>query len=148
LGVTLADFSGSLRSGTGAVGLLMKILYIEDNKRMVDLVCALLLGHGYEVEPFSLGKPALAKFQEDPSTWDAAVVDLDLPDIAGQKIIAEMSALRPNLPIVVYSGVSNVKERFELYSSGASALLSKPTGAQDLLDVLKGLIELPPGPIE
>jgi len=45
---------------------------------------------------------------------------------------------------VVYSGASGLKDRFELYSSGASALLSKPTSAQDLLDVLKGLIDLPP----
>jgi DNA-binding response OmpR family regulator len=126
----------------------MKILYIEDNKKMSDLVCALLVGHGFAVQPFALGKPALETFTADPASWDAAIVDLDLPDIAGQTIISEMSALRPNLPIVVYSGVSGLKDRFELYSSGATALLAKPTGAQDLLDVLKGLIEMPPGPLE
>jgi len=125
----------------------MKILYIEDNKKLAELVCTLLKGHGHEVEHNALGKSGLKSFLQDPQAWDAVIVDLDLPDIAGQDIIPEIAAQRPAFPIVVYSGENELKDRFELYSLGASALISKPCGAQDLLDVLEGLIELPPAPI-
>jgi FixJ family two-component response regulator len=74
-------------------------------------------------------------------------LDLDLPDVAGQHLIPEIAAQRPGLPIVVYSGDVGVKDRFELYASGASTVLSKPTAGQDLLDVLQGLIEMPAEPI-
>jgi DNA-binding response OmpR family regulator len=125
----------------------MKILYIEDNKKLADLVCTLLRGRGYEVEYFALGKPGLERFYQDFQSWDAVIIDLELPDVAGQTLLPEMVAQRPGLPIVVYSGVNGVKQQFELFSSGASAVLSKPTPGQDLIDVLQHLIETPPEPI-
>ena len=125
----------------------MKILYIEDNLTMAFLVDTILRNRGYEVEHFELGKPGMKGFYQDIQGWDAVIIDLDLPDVSGQSLIPEIIAQRPNLPIVVYSGASGLKERFELYTAGASAVLSKPTAAQDLLDVLKSLIETPPEPI-
>jgi DNA-binding response OmpR family regulator len=125
----------------------MKVLYIEDNQELAFLVCALLEGHGYEVEHFALGKPGLERFLQVFPSWDAVILDLDLPDVAGQHLIPEIAAQRPGLPIVVYSGDVGVKDRFELYASGASTVLSKPTAGQDLLDVLQGLIEMPAEPI-
>jgi DNA-binding response OmpR family regulator len=125
----------------------MKILYIEDNEKLAALVCTLLRGYGYEVEYFALGKPGLEKFYQDSASWDAIIIDLELPDVSGQALLPEMAAHRPGLPIVVYSGMSGVRQRFELFSSGAAAVLSKPTPGQDLLDVLQHLIEIPPEPI-
>jgi len=126
----------------------MKILYFEDNEQMAVLVGALLKGHGYDVEHFALGKPGLARFCETPQSWDAVIVDLDLPDVPGMALIPEIAERCPTLPIIVYSGMSGMKEHFELYTSGASAVLLKPSQGQDLLDVLKELIKLPPGAID
>jgi DNA-binding response OmpR family regulator len=125
----------------------MKILYIEDNQQLAFIVCTLLRGHAYVVEHFELGKPGMERFHEDVQSWDAVILDLDLPDISGQTLLPEIADRRPALPIVVYSGAAGLRDRFELDSSGASAVLSKPTAAQDLLDVLEGLIESPPEPI-
>jgi DNA-binding response OmpR family regulator len=125
----------------------MKILYIEDNKQLALLVCTLLRGHGYEVDYFAMGVSGLERFYRDFQSWDAVMIDLELPDVSGHTLLPEIAAQRPNLPIVVYSGAYGLKERFELYTSGAAAVLSKPTCGQDLLDVLKGLIESPLEPI-
>jgi DNA-binding response OmpR family regulator len=125
----------------------MKILYIEDNEKLAELVCGLLAGHGYEVEHEALGRLGLTRFLQDPQSWDAAIVDLELADMPGRDIIPEIAARRPSFPIIVYSGEGELHDRFELYSLGASALIAKPSGAQDLLDVLGGLIEIPPVPI-
>jgi len=125
----------------------MKILYIEDNAEMAYLVCAFLKGHGYDVEHFALGGLGYDKFAADPASWDAVIIDLELPDTDGQHLIPKIAAQRPELPIVVYSGREGLKDSLELYTSGAAALLSKPCGGQDLLDVLKGLIDMPPAPI-
>jgi DNA-binding response OmpR family regulator len=125
----------------------MKILYIEDDQRVAALICTLLREQGYDVEYFALGNAGLERFNQDVPAWDAVIIDLNLPDVSGQSILPQIAVQRPNLPIVVYSGVSGLNERFELYSSGAAALLTKPTNGQDLLDVLKGLIESPPEPI-
>jgi len=128
----------------------MKILYIEDNDQMAFLVCTLLKAHGYEVEHVALGKPGLERFYEAYPSWDAVILDLALPDVSGRDLLPEMAAQRPNLPIVVYSGMNGPRfgldSRFELFSTGASAVLWKPSGGQKLLDVLQELIGAPPKP--
>jgi DNA-binding NarL/FixJ family response regulator len=96
------------------------------------------------VELFSLGEPGWEHFCQDPRSWDAVLIDLELPDISGREIIPKIAAQCPQLPIVVYSGLSGLKHRFEIISTGATALLSKPSNAQDLLDILKYVIEKPP----
>jgi len=129
----------------------MKILYIEDDERLAHLVCLLLRGHGYEVEHYARGKPGLERFYQAYPSWDAVIIDLDLPDGSGRTLIPEMAAQRPNLPIVIHSGLNGprfgLENRFELYSTGASAFLWKPSGGQKLLDILKELIETPPTPM-
>jgi DNA-binding response OmpR family regulator len=130
----------------------MKILYIEDDKKMAALVCMLLQSHGYEVEHFDLGKAALERFYEVLPSWTAVIIDLDLPDVSGRTLIPEMAAQRPDLPIVVFSGQSGPRfgqeNRFELYSTGATAFVWKPSGGQHLLDVLKGFTKTPSLPTE
>ncbi len=126
----------------------MKILYIEDNATLATLVRILLKSHGYDVEHFALGKAALVRFYLALPTWDAVVVDLDLPDVHGRTLIEEMAAKCPDLPIVVYSGLNGprfgLRSRFELFASGASAILWKPSGGQQLIDALEELIVNPP----
>jgi len=120
----------------------LRILYIEDNQALATVVCTTLAQHGYSVEHFPLGNQGFECFRADPQSWDAAIIDLDLPDIPGQTLIPPIAALRPNLPIVVFSGMKGLQDSFELYTSGASVLLSKPFGGTFLLDVLKGLMKI------
>jgi len=129
----------------------MKILFIEDNEQMGILVGSLLRGHGFQVDHFSVGRQGIERFRQDPDSWDAVILDLELPDMPGKDLIPEMARLCPRLPIIIYSGSSGmhqVRERFELHSAGASALLAKPCGGKDLLDVLNHLIEIPPVPVK
>jgi len=127
----------------------MKILYIEDDKYLARLVCDLLRENGFTVEYFPHGRKGIERFQQDPQSWDAIILDLDLPDISGKDLIPEIARQCPRLPIVVFSGsnrVHQVRERFELHRAGASALLAKPCGGKDFLDMLNHLIEVPPVP--
>jgi DNA-binding response OmpR family regulator len=128
----------------------MKLLYIEDDERLAVLVCMLLKSHGYEVEHFAMGKPGLDRFYLALPSWGAVIIDLDLPDVSGRTLIAEMAAQCPTLPIVVYSGMNGTRfglaNRFELFSAGAAAVLWKPSGGEKLLGVLKELIVTRPIP--
>jgi len=126
----------------------MKILYIEDDKKLAKLVCLLLESHGYDVEHCARAQHGLDTFCLALPTWNAVIVDLDLPDGSGRLLISEMSAKRPALPIIVHSGLNGPRfgldNRFELFSAGVSAFVWKPSGGQPLLDVLKELTRTPP----
>jgi two-component system response regulator TctD len=126
----------------------MKILYIEDDKKLAKLVCLLLESHGYDVEHCARAQNGLDTFCLALPTWNAVIVDLDLPDGSGRLLISEMAAKRPALPIIVHSGLNGPRfgldNRFELFSAGVSAFVWKPSGGQPLLDVLKEVTRTPP----
>ena len=121
----------------------MKILYIEDDKKLAKLVCLLLESHGYDVDHCARAQIGLDRFCLALPTWDAVIVDLDLPDGSGRLLISEMAAKRPGLPIIVHSGFNGPRfgldNRFELFCAGVSAFVWKPSGGQPLLKVLKEL---------
>jgi two-component system response regulator TctD len=125
----------------------MKILYIEDDKKLAKLVCLLLESHGYDVEHCARAQRGLDTFCLGLPTWNAVIIDLDLPDGSGRLLISEMAAKRPGLPIIVHSGLSGPRfgmdNRFELFCTGVSAFVWKPSGGQPLLDVLKELTRKP-----
>jgi two-component system response regulator TctD len=128
----------------------MKILYIEDDKKLAKLVCLLLQSHGYDVDHCARAQHGLDMFCLGLTTWNAVIVDLELPDGSGRLLISEMAAKRPGLPIIVHSGLNGPKfgldSRFELFSSGVSAFVWKPSGGQPLLDVLKEVTRTPSTP--
>ena len=126
----------------------MKILYIEDDNQMAKLVCMLLASHGYDVDHCAKAQNGYDRFCLALLTWDAVIVDLDLPDGSGRLLISEMAAKRPALPIIVHSGLSGPRfglyNRFELFCEGVSAFVWKPSGGRPLLTVLKELTRTPP----
>jgi CheY-like chemotaxis protein len=128
-------------------GDIKKILYVEDNKPMALSVSFILKSHKFSVKHFEFGKKAIEAFHKCPMDWHAAIIDLGLPDITGMELITEINKNCPTLPIIVLSGASNIMERLYLYTSGASAVLAKPCHGQDLIDVLNGLITMPPAPL-
>jgi FixJ family two-component response regulator len=111
-------------------------------------VSTLLTSHGYQVEHYPLGKTGFERFCQEPQSWDAVILDLELPDISGQDLIPQIAVQCPNLPIVVFSGQKGLQDSFKLYSSGASALFSKPFFGYNLLDVVSRLTELPPTTVQ
>ncbi len=125
----------------------MKILYIEDDEKLAKLVCLLLESHGYDVAHCARAQHGLDTFCLALSTWNAVIIDLDLPDGSGRLLISEIAAKRPTLPIIVHSGLSGPRfgldNRFELFSAGVSAFVWKPSGGQPLLNVLKELTRMP-----
>lgn len=70
----------------------------------------------------------------------ATVLDLRLPDVAGLEGISELRALRPEVPIVVFTGLDSEPLRRSAAALGAAALVCKNENATTLLDRLGPLL--------
>jgi DNA-binding NarL/FixJ family response regulator len=78
-------------------------------------------------------------YQAEPKLA-ATVLDLRLPDVAGLEGITELRALRPEVPVVVFTGLDSEPLRRSAAALGAAALVCKAENATVLLDHLAPLV--------
>lgn len=84
-------------------------------------------------------RQAKVMYQDEPRLA-ATVLDLRLPDVAGLEGISELRALRPDVPIIVFTGLDSEPLRRSAAALGAAAMVCKNENATILLDRMEPLI--------
>jgi CheY-like chemotaxis protein len=128
---------------------MARLLIVEDHPELASLMVATAQSRGHEAQAALTGEQALALIR--PDAFEAAVVDLLLPDMRGSTVLA---ALRESsIPAIAISGVFKgdrfAREATEIH--GARAFVEKPFELTHLLETLEqlcGLPRLPPPPPE
>jgi DNA-binding NtrC family response regulator len=82
----------------------LRLLIIDDEPALLDLLRRYMGRQGYEVETCATPLEALAKFKAEPDSFSLAVVDLTLPEMSGEELVARLRELRPQLPAIITSG--------------------------------------------
>lgn len=103
-----------------------RVLVVDDNEAIRLTTCALLEDGGYEVieaATVASGRDAIGG-----GVFDAAILDLHLPDGLGTDLIDELRARQPQAAVVLYSGTSGPGEM-----KGADLVLVKGLPADELL---------------
>ena len=112
-----------------------RILFVDDNDLVLAATTVLLEWKGYSVVTATTnGKSALDAMNQP---FDAAVVDYELADMTGLQLARYLKALRPQLPIVLFSGRSDISEST---LEEVTAFVLKGSGFQQLLTTLAELI--------
>ena len=117
-----------------------RILIVEDELLVRMFAVDTLEDAGFEIAQAGDAAEALSLLNADgASDLVGIVIDLGLPDRAGDQLAAEIRAMRPDVPIVIASGRSEreLKERFS--ADQRVALLVKPYTSTLLLDALESL---------
>ncbi len=81
-----------------------RILLVDDEAPLVDLLTRYLERLGYQVEACLTPADALKLFEADPSRYSLVLTDLTLPGMSGDAMIARMRAIAPKLRVIVSSG--------------------------------------------
>jgi CheY-like chemotaxis protein len=118
-----------------------KVLLVEDDLEIRDVLQDLLEAEGYDVIPASHGRQALDYLEGAPAEGlpDLVVLDLMIPLVDGRQVLAAMKRdprLSP-IPVVVLSAAT--RER----PVGAAAFLPKPIPLQTLFETIRGFVDGP-----
>lgn len=111
-------------------GTMFRILVVEDDADLRDVVRALLETEGYRVILAGSGQRALIEARSHKP--DAVLVDLGLPDRDGQDVIRGIRGFSP-VPIIVLSARAMEDEKVLALDNGADDYVTKPFGATELL---------------
>jgi PAS domain S-box-containing protein len=116
------------------------ILLVDDESSVLNYLTDVLTGAGCRVTATLDSREALARFTEDPSGFDLLVTDQTMPGITGDALIAAVSRLRPDIPVVLCTGHSETIDEDEARDLGIGAFLLKPVHTGLLLDTLERLL--------
>lgn len=81
-----------------------RILIVDDEAALLDLLKRYLERLGYEVDVASNPEDALANFEADPERYECVLTDLSLPGMNGEELLERMRGKNPRLRALISSG--------------------------------------------
>jgi PAS domain S-box-containing protein len=84
-----------------------RVLVVDDEVDITDMLSIGLERLGYEVASVNSGREALEVFREDPGAWDVVVTDHLMPDLLGLDLARRIRAIRPDIVVIVCTGLDD-----------------------------------------
>src|SRR6516225_7807146 len=109
----------------------MRILVVEDDKKIASFVVNGLKQSGFAVDHSADGEDGL--FRAQTVSYDAAVVDLMLPKMDGLRLIQEVRSKNIRMPVLILSAKTSVDDRVRGLQAGGDDYLTKPFAFSELL---------------
>ena len=116
------------------------ILVVDDERNILMSVSRALSLEGYEVEVAGSAEVALDKL--DKKTFEAVLLDVQLPGIDGLAMLDELRRREIATPVIMMSGHATIEVAMEAIRRGADDFIEKPIGSDRLVLSLKRSLEL------
>ncbi len=118
--------------------LSARVLVIEDEERIAQLVAQGLRTSGWEVAVAEDGERGLRRAAEE--AFDVVILDLGLPGVCGREVLREIRRRR-GPPVVILTGNDEPKLRRACLLDGAAAFVTKPFSFQELRGLLRAVLD-------
>ncbi|MEW6378560.1 MAG: response regulator [bacterium] len=116
------------------------ILVVDDDQDLSEFIVELLVKDGYKVSSVTNINDSLYKLKND--IFDIVLLDLKLPDINGSQGITEIKKVSPHSKVIILTGYPSVDSAVSTMKNGAIDYLKKPFKNEELLDIIRGNINL------
>ena len=114
-----------------------RILFVDDEKDLVEMGRNLLELLGYDVESCSDSIEALKIFKKDPDGFDLVVTDQTMPMMSGVELAGEIMKIRPQIPVFLCTGYSSFVSQQEAKQLGIREFFLKPISAEELSQAIR-----------
>ncbi len=103
-----------------------RILFIDDEKSIVNIAREILERLGYQVETKMDPAAALELFRSKPDEFDLVITDMAMPKMTGDTLVKKILTIRPDIPTILCTGFSERISEETANEVGIKAFLSKP----------------------
>ena len=116
----------------------MRILLIEDDSATAKSIELMLKSQGYVVDTTDMGEDGeeIAKIYD----YDIVILDLMLPDMDGYEVLKNLRSAKIETPILILSGLSDIKDKIKGLGLGADDYLIKPFDKAELVARIQAIV--------
>ncbi len=116
----------------------IKIMIVEDDRKLRRLLEIELEHEGFEIVSFSEGLDAIENFKDfNP---DIVLLDVMLPDMDGFEIAEQLRKMSPDVGIIMLTALGMTKDKVKGFESGADDYITKPFETAELLVRIRALL--------
>jgi CheY-like chemotaxis protein len=126
---------GPIQTGTE------RILFIDDEKSLVDLGQQILERLGYKVTIRTSSLEALELFMEQPDKFDLVVTDMTMPNMTGDELAAKLMSIRADIPVILCTGYSERISRERAQELGIKEFILKPIVMRELAKTVRSVLD-------
>jgi two-component system, NtrC family, response regulator HydG len=117
---------------------MKRILIIDDDSYINNLLVNYLNQHNYEAEGTMAGRTGMKKLEK--LNYDLVLCDFRLPDSDGLKVLQHAKTKKPNLPFIIMTAYADVKMAVKLIKTGAFDYVTKPIQPEEILELIERAI--------
>ena len=118
-----------------------RILLVEDEAVLSNILQRILSGLGYRIRTFSDSRKALEYFENHSGGEDLALLDHNMPGITGIELTRRIRARHPRLPVILYTGMSEKHLEEDAAHAGVQQLLVKPLNRLQLAIAIRTVLD-------
>lgn len=127
--------ASEIARGTG------RILLVDDEAQVVQVTGQMLGSLGYQVTGRTSATEAFELFAEAAQDYDLLITDLTMPELTGVELSNRFKAIRPDLPVILFTGYSDQFSKDAAQKAGVDEYCTKPLSLRELATVVHRLLD-------
>jgi PAS domain S-box-containing protein len=118
-----------------------RILFVDDEKILVNIGKLMLERLGYKVTISTSSTEALNTFSFTPDEFDLVITDMTMPNMTGDRLARKLIEIRPDIPIILCTGFSELITRERAVDIGIRDFLMKPLSVKSLAKTVRKVLD-------
>jgi PAS domain S-box-containing protein len=118
-----------------------RILFIDDEKSLVDLGQQILERLGYKVTIRTSSVEALELFMAQPDKFDLVITDMTMPNMTGDELAGKLMDMRADIPVILCTGYSERISRERAHELGIKEFILKPIVMRELAEKVRRVLD-------
>ena len=118
-----------------------RILFVDDELSILKMSDKILSSLGYLVTSSSSSIEALEIFKDSPGDFDLVITDTTMPGLSGDILSCEIHKIRPDIPIILCTGYSNLISDEMIEKTGIKYVLYKPVGKDKYAKIIRKVFD-------
>ena len=117
------------------------VLFVDDEQVLADIGRQMLEHLGYKCVPKTNPMEALRAFGADPDKFDLVITDQTMPSMTGDRLAKELLRIRPDVPIILCTGYSELITEDDARERGIREFVMKPLTLSDLARTVRKVLD-------
>ena len=118
-----------------------RLLVVDDEEAITTMLKTILTHLGYRITVINNSQEALALIEQTPMAFDLLITDMTMPLLTGFELAQKTLAIRPDLPVILCTGFSDLINKEQAQALGIRAYLMKPVSIHNLSQTVRKVLD-------